>query len=803
MLSELRHALRSILKDRQVSLLVILTLMVTIGANTLMFSIVNGVLLQPLPFAQPDRLVFLWESNLERDLPLQPVSAATYLDWRQRSKSVQDMAAYRYLGNVIDQGGEPERIVSVEVSPRLFSTLGSRPLLGRSFKEEDEKPGQAAIALISYGTWQRRFGGDPKILNAVLELDGTPYTVVGVMGPEFVFPPADSEVEIWLPLRLDLKALPSRPHRMYDVIGRLAPGVTLSQARQEMSQLAGEIAKENPASNQGWGVTVHVALDFLVGDLQLTLWLLLAAVALVLLIGCANIANLLLAKSLRVQRDFAVRAALGASRFQLVRRSLLESLLLTLAGAGLGLLLARLGLPWVLGWLPTGVPRAEDVRIDSSVLLFTLVVSVVAGLSIGLLPALRAIRSNLVEILQESTRGSVLSARSRRISQTLVCAEVLLAFLLLTGAGLLTRSFLKLVDVDPGFRKDSVLAVALSLPAARYDFEQQREFVNRLLPLLQKLPSPRSVGIVSALPLSPLGREFDMPFSYPGLEVASPSERPTAKYRAATVGYLEAIGIPLLRGRRFNNFDRQDGHKVLLINQTLAAKYFQDRDPLGESLQMPMVGEAEVIGVVGDVRHHGLEADVQPEVFVPFTQLPLSDFHVVAYVPPEKTRPAVSEIRTAIRNIDPELPITRIFTARGLLADSVAARRVNAAVMIALALLAALLAALGIYGVISYLVAQRVSELGLRMAMGAQAGDIAWMVLKQVLLLVGGASLLGWILAQVGGRMLEQQLFQIQPGDPLTSLGVITGILLLGLLSAFLPALRASHIDPAQALRSR
>ena len=786
-----------------VSLLVILTMMVAIGANSMMFSIVNGILLRPLPYPEPDRLLFLWENNLERDLPTTQVSAATYLDWRDRSKSLEDIAAYRYRGNVLDQNGEPERVVSLEISPRTFQVLGSRVHLGRSFEAADEKPGQGSIALLSHGTWQRRFGGDPTVLNSVLRLDGVPHTVVGVMNPDFVFPPGDPDVELWLPLTLDLEALPSRPHRMYNTIARLAPGVTLDQARQEMSLLAQEIAEENPTSNQGWGVTARPVLDFLIGDLRTILLLLFGSVASVLLVGCANVANLLLAKSLRVQRDFAVRAALGASRNQLLRRSLLENILLALTGAMLGLGLAWVGLPWALRLLPRGVPRVEEIRIDSMVLLFTLLVSVFAALAIGLLPAIRVLRSNLVEVLQESTRGSVLSARGRRVSQGLVFAEVLMAFLLLAGAGLLVRSFLSLLDVDPGFRKDSVVAVALSLPRARYNSEQQKQFVTELLPLVQQLPSLNSAGIVSALPLSPLGTEFDMPFSYQGLEVASPSERPTAKYRAATKGYLEAIGIPLLNGRGFDSFDREDGRKVTLINQMMADKYFSDRDPVGQILQMPMVGEAEVVGIVGNVRHYGLESDVQPEVFVPFAQLALSDLHVVASTPLRDGSQAVAEIRQAIRTVDPELPITRVLTAEGLLADSVAARRVNAAVMLSLALLAAFLAALGIYGVISYLVAQRVSELGLRMAIGAHASDIAWMVLRQVLVLVAGATLAGLLVALIGGRIIEQQLFAIRANDPFTYIVVTLGILSLGMLAAALPALRASRIDPADALRAR
>ncbi len=803
MLSEFRHAVRSIWKDRMVSLLVIVTMMVAIGANSMMFSIVNGVLLRPLPYPQPDRLIFLWENNMDRDLPNSSVSAATYLDWRDRSKSLEGIAAYRYRGNVLDQDGEPERVVSIEMSPRTFQVLGSRVHLGRSFEEADEKPGQGAIALLSFGTWQRRFGGDPGILNSVLRLDGVPHTVVGVMNSEFVFPPGDPEVELWLPLTLDLEALPSRPHRMYNTIARLAPGVTLAQARQEMSLLAQEIAEENPTSNQGWGITARPVLESLIGDLKTILLLLLASVGIVLLIGCANVANLLLAKSLRVQRDFAVRAALGASRNQLLRRSLLENLLLTLTGAILGLGLAWAGLPWALRLLPQGVPRVEEIQIDSMVLLFTLSVSVFAGLAIGLLPAIRVLRSNLVEVLQESTRGAVLSARGRRVSQGLVCAEVLLAFLLLAGAGLLVRSFLSLLEVDPGFRKDSVVAVALSLPRARYTSQQQKQFVNELLPLIQQLRSTNAAGIVSALPLSPLGTEFDMPFSYPGLEVASPSERPTAKYRAATKGYLKAIGIPLLKGRGFDSFDREDGRKVTLINQMMADKYFSDRDPVGQVLQMPMVGETEVVGIVGNVRHYGLESDVQPEVFVPFAQLALTDLHVVASTPLRDGSQAVAEIRQAILTIDPELPITRVLTAEGLLADSVAARRVNAVVMLSMALIAAFLAALGIYGVISYLVAQRVSELGLRMAIGAHASDIAWLVLRQVLVLVAGATMVGLLVAQLGGRLIQQQLFAVRPSDPVTYIVVTLGILLLGLLAAGLPALRASRIDPADALRAR
>ncbi|MFQ5740631.1 MAG: ABC transporter permease [Acidobacteriota bacterium] len=800
---EFREALRSIWSDRSVSVIVVLTLALAVAANTLMFSVVYGVLLRPLAYPEPDRLVLLWENNLERGLDQTRVSAATYLDWRKAATSLSDIAAFRYLGHTYDREGEPERISTVEVSPRLFRLLGVRPHLGRLLREEDEKPGNEQFVLLSYASWVRRLGGQPQILNSTIRLDGRPHTVVGVMPEGFVFPPSSPEVELWLPLTLDLESLQSRPHRMYNAIGRLADGATPQQAREEMSIIAKRIAEANPTSNKGWGVTLRPVMEYLVGDLSSTLWLLLAAVGLVMLIACTNLANLLLAKSVRVQKDYAIRAAVGASTFDLLRRSLLENILVALLGGATGLIAAMALFPWILQLLPRSVPRLDEIRMDTTALLFTVGITAGAGLLIGLAPAIRAMRCNLAGMLQEVGRSAHLGRRGRLFSRTLVVCEVLFAFLLLIGATLLVRSFLSLMEVDPGFRKDGFVSIALSLPRARYPgFEQERRFVEELETAVNALPGVLEAGVVNALPMSSLGSEFDMPFSYQGLEVASPSERPTAKYRAATGKYLQAVGIPLISGRGFDSFDRGDGRKVILINQLMAEKYFLDRDPVGETLKMPMVGEAEVIGIVGNVRHYGLEAPVQPEVFVPFDQLPLRDLHVVVHSRNQAPERVVREVRALLGRIDSELPITDVLTPRRLLSESVAARRLNMAVMLGLALIAAVMAALGIYGVVSYLVAQREGEIGLRIAMGARSKDIAWLILRQTLILVGGAILLGAAAARLGGKLLQQQLFGVTTADPITYILVSLGILLLGVLASAVPALRAAAVDPAEALRA-
>jgi putative ABC transport system permease protein len=800
--SDIREALRSFRAEPGFSLVVVLTLALAIGINTAIFSVLNGVLLRPLDYADPGRLVVLWESNAAAGQPQSETSGATYLDWRARSRAFTSLGAFRYRGFTLRTGAESEHIASVEASPALFRVLGVPPLAGRVFTDDEEQPGHEKLAVLSYGAWQRRFGGRPEAVGKTLDLDGQTFEVVGVMPKTFQFPAGDPEVEVWSPLTLDLRALQTRPHRMYKTIGRLAPGATLAQAQGEMDAIARGVAREHPDTNTGWGVRLVPAHDQVVGEIGGTLWLLFGAVVLVLLIACANIANLLLARSARAAKDFSIRAALGAGRWVLVRRSLVESGVLAASGAAAGLGLAWAGVRVLRRLIPPTVPRADQIGLDLPVLAFTAAIAIASGLIFGLVPAWRAMRPTLTDVLQESGRGMTASRRARRLSDVMVVAEVALALVLLVGAGLLIRSFVNLTSVSPGFRTSRVVSLEIVLPAARYATSAaKKEFYTALVDGVRALPGVRHAGAVSALPLSPLGTQFDISFTIDGLSATSPSERPRAAYRAVMAGYFEAMGIPLVKGRIFDTFDgRENGPRVAIINETVAKRYFAGVDPLNKRVKMPMAGDLTIVGVAGDVKHDGLQLAAKPEVFVPYYQLALSEMQIVVESDDDATVVA-SGVKRALGRLDPALPIAKVSRIEDLVSASIAQPRFNMALLIGLAFCAALLAAVGVYGVVSYSVTRRTSEIGLRMALGAGAGDAFRLV-------VGGAArvvLVGVALGVAGaaalGKAFDSLLFGVLPFDAVTFTASALALVVVGLLAASVPAARAARIDPAGALR--
>jgi len=589
---------------------------------------------------------------------------------------------------------------------------------------------------------------------------------------------------------------------MYRTIGRLAAGATIAQAQSEMDGIARDLAREHPDTNAGWGVRLVRAHDQVVGDIGGTLWILFGAVVLVLLIACANIANLLLARSARAAKDFSIRAALGAGRGVLVRRSLVESGLLAAAGAVVGLGLAWAGVRVLRRLIPVTVPRGDQIGLDASVLVFTAAIAIASGLLFGLVPAWRAMRPNLTDVLQETGRGLTASRRSRRLSDVMVAAEVALALMLLVGAGLLIRSFVNLTSVSPGFRTSGVVSFEIVLPETRYaNGAAKRELYSTLMDGVRALPGVVHAGAVSALPLSPLGTQFDIPFTIDGLSATAPSERPRAAYRAVMAGYFETMAIPLVKGRLFDAFDGRDkGPRVAIVNETLAKRYFTGLDPLDKRVKMPMAGDLTIVGVVGDVRHDGLQLAAKPEVFVPYYQLAISEMQIVVQ---SANEPALltSAVKRVLARIDPALPIAKVSRIDEFVSASIAQPRFNMALLIGLAVCAALLAAVGVYGVVTYSVTRRTSEIGLRMALGARAGDAFRLV-------VGGAArvvLVGVVLGLAGaaalGRAFDSLLFGVPPFDVLTFAAAAGALVLVGLLAASVPASRAARIDAAGALR--
>nr|MDQ3419825.1 ABC transporter permease [Acidobacteriota bacterium] len=574
--------------------------------------------------------------------------------------------------------------------------------------------------------------------------------------------------------------------------------------RQEMTAVAAGIARENPDTQTGWGVAIVPAHEQVVGDIGGTVWVLFGAVVFVLVIACANIANILLARSTRASRDFAVRAAFGAGRWTLVRRSLVESAVLTVTGGTFGLLVAWWGIRALRPLMPATVPRAEAIGLDVPVLVFTAAVSIVSGMLFGLVPAWRAMRPNVMEVLQEGGRGSTPSRAARRLANIMVAAEVALALMLLVSAGLLIRSFVRLTSVDPGYRTSGIVATHVVLPRARYQPPAaKRQFIADLVERVGQLPGIVRASAVSVLPMSPVGVEFDLPFTVDGLAATSPSERPRARYRAVMPGYFETMGIAMRRGRTFDSFDgREDGAKVAIVNESVVRRYFGSLDPLGKLVHMPMAGDLTIVGVVSDIRHDGLEASAEAEVFVPYFQFPLSEMQIVmATGPGQDAGTAARGVKAVLAALDPRLPIARVSAIEDLVSASIAQRRFNTTLLAGLALCAALLAAVGVYGVVSYSVARRTPEIGVRMALGATAGRTFRLVVLSALKVVSIGVAAGLAGAVVAGRSLQHLLFGVAPFDAMTFIASGLAIVAVAVSAATVPAFRAAKIDPVVALR--
>lgn len=801
MLQDLRFVLRALRSSPGFTLVVMATLGLGIGINTAIFSLVNGVLLRPLPYTDPERVMTVWEANPQLDIPQDRVSAGTYRDWTERSESFAALGAYSFLTFILGGSGEPEQISGAAISPSVFDVVGVQPVLGRSFLEEEATPGNDFVVILSHGFWTQRFGADPEVLGTAIVLDDQPFTVVGVMPPRFEFPPDADAVQLWRPLAINARLFDVRAMRVYNVVGRLASGVSVDEARSEMAAISRGIAEENPESNRGWGSNVTPALEQVVGDFTTLVTVLAGAAALVLLIGCLNIANLILARASVSQREFAIRATLGAGRGQLLRRSLVESFTLVILGGGFGLLLGLLGVTFLKRVLPPDLPRVDEIGIDATVLAFAATASVFAGVFFGLYPAFRAMRPRLVEVLQDSGRGGSGGRTARRLLNGMVSVQVALALVLLLSAGVMIRSFSSLLDVEPGFRTEDVMVAVLSLPSNDFrDRGSQVQFWNELVDRVSLLPGVQAAGASSALPMSPMGAEFDLPISVLGREAASSAERPRAQYRSVLPGYFETMGVPLIRGRLLDRFDREEGRPVMVLNESAERLLFPGEDPIGRILGVPMAGQIEIIGVVGDVLHNGLDAPPSPELFVAYQNFPLRDMHLVVHSEGDEAELAQA-IRAEIAALAPALPVTRVATMAEFVSDSLAQPRFNMALLLSFALCALVLATVGIYGVISYSVVQRTGEIGIRMALGADAPRTFRLVVGQTLVYVLAGGVLGVLGSFFASRLIRGLLYEVSPLDPSTLAGVVLVLVATAAGAASIPAQRATRIDPITALR--
>ncbi|HEX8696734.1 MAG TPA: ABC transporter permease [Longimicrobium sp.] len=804
LLQDLRYGARTLRRAPAFALTVVLTSALAIGANTAIFSVVDAVLLRPLPFEDPGRLARLWGGLADGTAERIPVSYPNFADYRSQARTLRNVAAYSPTSAVLRApGGEPESVWGARASADLFPLLGVRPELGRAYSPEEDRPDGPPVVVLGHELWRRRFASDPGVVGRQVTLDDRSVTVVGVMPPGFRFPVEGERSEYWVPVASDpgsAERLPNRRGKYLLVIARLGPGVGLERARAEIETIGRRLEAQYPDANTGWRFRLVPLREDVVGGARPALLVLLGAVGLVLLISCANVANLLLARAAARADEIAVRRALGASRARIVRQLLTESLLLSLAGGALGLLLA--------GWLvraiaragPADVPRLADAGLNAPVLGFALALSVVTGIVFGLAPALQGSRGSPGGSLKEGGRGATDGVRRTRLRGVLVASEAALSLMLLAGAGLLAKSFARLLQTEPGYETGRVLTSRVSLSEARHpEPARQAAVFRQVLRRVEAVPGVEAVGAARFLPLG--GRDSYDVFRVVGRAPFAPGAEPVVRYQVASPGYFRAMGIPLLRGRPFTDGDAEGSPPVLVVNQAFARRHLPGEDPLGRRVAIGDQPPREIVGVVGDVRHRGLDEEAQPEFYVPYLQAPRPELHLVvraAAADPARLAPAV---RRAVREVAPDALVHETRTMDALLGRSVARRRFHTLLLGSFALTALVLATLGIYGVTAYTVTQRTHEIGIRVALGARRGDVLRLVVGRGMAPALAGIALGLAGALAATRVMAGLLYGVGPGDPPVFAGVSLLLAATALAACYLPARRATGVDPAVALR--
>ncbi len=804
LLQDVRYAIRMLIKSPGFTVVALLTLALGIGANTAIFSIVNAIVFRPLPFSEPERLVGVWTRDLKRPGTQYPTSLPTFRDWEQQSHVFSGLAAYAFNRFHVSGNEGPDETRGIFASTNFFQVMGVAPTLGRTLAPSDE---HEYVVVLSDALWRRRFNADPNAIGKKINLNSETFTIIGVMRPSFRFPTPD--IELWssmAPMYNITTAgrssigdwVNNRSLRGYRVIGRLQDHTSQDSAQAEMNAISQRLAQAYPDSESGTGVVLVPLRDQVVGTYRRPLITLLVAVSFILLIACANVANLMMTRMAAREREIGIRRAMGAGQWRLIRQMLTESILLGTLGGALGLVLATWGVQVLLGLTPKEVPRLESVSVDRGALLFTFLISIVTSVLFGLAPAWHARRVNLNESLREAARGLAGHARVKRLRSLLVVCEIALAVVLLIGSGLMLKSFQRLSDVNPGFEPENLLTMAVSLQFVRYqDPVRQIAFFDEALRRIRSLPGVVSAGACTSLP--PNYIQQGTGFEIEGRANEAGTQPPSALYMPATPGYLEALGVPILRGRNVAESDTAQSQGVVVINQTLARQFFSQEDPLGRRMTIGGVLRT-IIGVAGDAKYEGLGTPAGPQVYVPYAQSAYPGMRLVVRTTVEPTS-LTSAIRTEIQAIDSEEGPTRIAPMTQLLAESLAQPRFNAFLTGLFAVLAFILAAIGIYGVINYDVTQRTSEIGIRMALGAQAGDILKLVLRQGLLLTLSGLVLGLVGAFALTRFLTQLLFEVHPVDPATYLIVALLLTVVAMIACLIPSRRAARVDPLEALR--
>ena len=808
LVQDIRYALRGLARQKTFTIVAVVTLALGIGANTAIFSVVNELLLRPLPYADAERLVMLWEVTPE-GRHQNTISRANFRAWREQGAGFESMAAFSDQRLNLTGAGEAEEVSVQFATPELFHVLGIEPIVGRTFNAEDARENTPNIAVLGYNFWQRRFGGDRQIVGKPITLNGNPFTVIGVAPPGFQWhirqrSGTGRPAEIWTVLDMPPGEGPGSRGRFLSAVARLRPGVSLQQAEAEMKTIAARTELDAPRFNKGYTAEVIPLRDQFVGKVRFALWVILGAVGFVLLIACANVANLLLARAAAREKEIALRAALGAGRWRIVRQLLTESLLLAFFGSVFGLALAWWGIKALVAISPRDLINLQHVGLDFTVLIWTIVISLVTGIVFGLVPALEASRLNLNDALKEGKGAEGQSTRSRRLRGALVVAEVALALILLASAGLLVKSFGQLQKIDRGFQSDNLLTMVVRLPEAKYKDDQQLvSFFRRATERIRALPGVKSVGMVNYLPLyGGLGAQTG--YTVEGRPEPAPGQEPPTHVRVTDANYFSTMQIPLLRGRNFTEQEVSEARHVVLISESLARQHFPGEDPIGKRITVPMSDKpapTEIIGIVGDVRYESLVDQPEPTTYFPHPELTYPFMTLVIRTTGEPTAIAPA-VQRELREIDPDQPVSDLRTMNQVMADTVSRARFNTLLLALFAALATILAAVGIFGVMNYSLTLRTREIGLRMALGAQRSGVLLLILKQGLMLTLIGAAIGLVGALALTRLMTSMLFEVNAADPVTFGAIVLLLMVVSLIACYLPARRATRIDPMIALRS-
>jgi len=797
MIQDIRFALRTFLKSPGFTAVAILALGLGIGANTALFSVINTVLLRPLPYQQPERLVRIYETFLPKGYG--SVSTPNYIDWRSQNHVFERLEAFSF-GSINLQGdAHPERIPLSVGTSGMFDLLGAKPIRGRTFLPDEDQPGKPDVAVISERLWRRRFASDPNLVGSKLTLDGKQTTVIGIMPASFQFPPGNVTTDIWMPFQFSANNLKQRGSHWMAVMGRVKPGINIDGAEGDMKQIAAGLAQQYPAQQKGRSIMIRSLQEVLVGNIRPALFVLMGSVGFVLLIACANVANLLLARAAARKREVSVRAALGASRARLIRQFLTESLMLALAGGALGAFLGDEGLQALVYLASRQIPRSADVSLDGRVFLFLLGISLLAGIIFGLVPAFQGAREDLQDGLREGGRSGSAGGRGAHFRNALVISEFALALVLLIGAGLMLRTFLTLNATDSGLSTRGVLNMSVSLPNDKYASSNMwQRFYEPALQRIQAIPGVRAAGIINLLPLQSWDSNGN--FGIDNRPQGEPGHQPFAEYRVISPGYFQALGIPMVRGRDVTAEDSANAPRTIWINDALARRYFPGEDPIGHKIIWN--SPCTIAGVAANIRQAGLDQQPLPEIYFPAAQVGNSIAGMTLVISTNVEPSSITgAVRSAIQSVDPVQPVFGIKTMERVVSDSLSNQRLYAWLLGVFAGLALLLASAGIYGVMSYLVTQRTQEFGVRMALGAAKGDVLRMVLRQALLLIAGGVVIGLAGAFAVTRVLSNFLYGVKPVDLPTFAGVSAVLIVVALVATYLPARRATKVDPMVALR--